>query len=163
MKTNLNVIFENGLYFNTENGEQIEATTEQEQFSLNTRILYKAETVLHFGKHRGKTIEEILNLEYSYLIWMKTKGFKFEERVYEDLIDLLDNKERREQAQYRRQVRRTSNIRVYSGMEVNEDCTQLVPAYERGLRDIKRHLDNNFFDKYGQLPFDEADITMGDL
>jgi hypothetical protein len=40
---------------------------------MENRFIYKLNTVLNFGKYKGKTVEEVCEVEPDYIIWALTK------------------------------------------------------------------------------------------
>lgn len=53
-------------------------------------MIYNLKTKLTFGGYKGKTLEEVLNIDPLYIEWcMNNKGFKFDESAYEKVINTL--------------------------------------------------------------------------
>jgi hypothetical protein len=42
---------------------------------LNICVEFLEDTIIHFGKYRGKTMKQIALENYSYIQWMKSEGF----------------------------------------------------------------------------------------
>ena len=51
---------------------------------------YTLDSIIKFGKHKGKTICFILNEDPSYLVWASEniKSFKLEQDILDEAIDL---------------------------------------------------------------------------
>ena len=77
------IIFDNRHgYVNTESGELIIPKDLNHQFELNRELEYNLDTVMHFGKYKGKTVKQIMLESPTYIYWMRSKGFKVLEQKH---------------------------------------------------------------------------------
>lgn len=112
---------------------------------LSRQVSYKLNTVLHFGKYKGKTIEEIIILDPKYIYWMGDKEFNLTQEV--KTYSNSHTKQRAKDAGYEK--RDGNYVRVHSDPE-------------RGLKDFRNEIDDKMFGKH-DIGFDEENLTMSDL
>lgn len=124
-----------GKYVDTETGEIIQG----EPGELNMRIVYDKNTVIHFGKHKGKTILEIGGSDPGYLKWMRKTGFK----VYDS--------PQRDERSFGLVFRSRNNGGVIRYPAVMMTDRGLERGSDVMLRDIRNHLDNHMMDKHPEI------------
>lgn len=49
---------------------------------------------LHFGKYRGLTSRDIIEIDPEYLSWLIGKGFKFTKEIKDTINNLIYNKQK---------------------------------------------------------------------
>ncbi len=49
---------------------------------------------LHFGKYRGLTPRDIIEIDSEYLSWLISKGFKFTKEIKDTINNLIYNKQK---------------------------------------------------------------------
>lgn len=52
------------------------------------------DNLLHFGKYRGLTPRDIIEIDPEYLSWLIGKGFKFTKEIKDTINNLIYNKQK---------------------------------------------------------------------
>lgn len=137
----MNVEFINNCFVDTETGEELKGDFNELSRSIN----YKLNTVLHFGKNKGKTVNEVIIDDPTYIYWMFDKKFNLSAEVRKASNQ---NTRRRMELKYGQQ----SNVKVYRDkLTLDPDTGKIVHEHELGLKEFKRDQDSRMFDKYPQL------------
>jgi hypothetical protein len=121
-----------GKYIDTETGEIIDG----EPGELNMRIVYDKHTVIHFGKHKGKTILQIGGDDPGYIKWMKNTGFKVYDKTDKATITT------KRKAIGNAIVRYPSVMLTERGIE---------DGFDVFARDFKNHMNNHMIDKHPEI------------
>lgn len=114
----------------------------------NKTIEYKLHTILQFGKHRHKTVKEIIQEDPTYIYWMYNNGFKL---TLEVRRASNERTKERKKAHISAQVQAQNNVRTYTSALQMTESGEIISGHEQGLRDIRRHLDAHMMDKHPEI------------
>ena len=56
---------------------------------MTRQVISTLADILRFGKYRGKTVKEVIDLNPGYILWMHDEGFVIDDAVY-DLACVAD-------------------------------------------------------------------------
>lgn len=134
MSDNINLVVSDGQFFDRATGELY--TPEDVGFALR-RVLYELSTIVTFGKHKGKSVQSVIDNDPTYIYWMFDKQFNLSSEVIK-----ASNKRTAERKAHASKV---SQVRSYPS--VMFDGNKLITGIEQGIKDIKRDMDNRFFER----------------